>query len=128
MVMEEELGRKLLPGEIVHHKDENKRNNDKNNLELTCPKDHGKHHIKVLSDSQKKERFRKIADSRERNNNTVRGTKIKISKLNEDKVRIIRLRLSSGEQVKSIAKDFGVNESTIRGIRDKVLWKHILES
>jgi transposase-like protein len=58
----------------------------------------------------------------------VRGTKIKISKLNEDKVRIIRLRLSSGEQVKSIAKDFGVNESTIRGIRDKVLWKHILES
>jgi hypothetical protein len=60
MVMEEELGRKLLPGEIVHHKDENKRNNDKNNLELTCPKDHGKHHIKVLSDSQKKERFRKI--------------------------------------------------------------------
>ena len=48
----------------------------------------------------------------------MRGTKIKISKLNEDKVRIIRLRLSSGEQVKSIAKDFGVNESTIRRIRD----------
>jgi len=33
-VMEKKLGRKLRPGELVHHKDGNKRNNDPGNLEL----------------------------------------------------------------------------------------------
>lgn len=33
-VAEEKLGRALLPGEIVHHKDEDKRNNDPDNLEV----------------------------------------------------------------------------------------------
>ena len=128
MVMEEELGRKLLPGEIVHHKDENKRNNDKNNLELTCPKDHGKHHIKVLSDSKKKEHFRKIQLSKEHNNNVVRGERVGNSKLKADDIKNIRIRLSNKDQIIKIAKDFNVNETTIRLIRDKVTWKHVPES
>lgn len=33
-VAEQMLGRKLLPDEIVHHKDENKKNNDPSNLEV----------------------------------------------------------------------------------------------
>lgn len=37
-VMEEHLGRRLLPEEQVHHKDHRKDNNDINNLEL-CPDD-----------------------------------------------------------------------------------------
>ena len=39
-LMEQKIGRKLLPNEDVHHKDENKLNNDLNNLEII---DHGKH-------------------------------------------------------------------------------------
>lgn len=34
VIAERKLGRALLPGEIVHHKDENKRNNDPENLEV----------------------------------------------------------------------------------------------
>ncbi len=64
LVMENHLGRLLTDDEIVHHKDENKRNNDINNLEvmsrskhtilhrktgrniveLVCPNCHGKFH------------------------------------------------------------------------------------
>jgi len=44
-VMEEKLGRKLLSSEIVHHKDENKRNNHPDNLELMTRAEHIRHHL-----------------------------------------------------------------------------------
>lgn len=34
VVMEKHIGRRLMPGEIVHHIDENKQNNDLSNLQL----------------------------------------------------------------------------------------------
>lgn len=34
VVMERHIGRRLLPGEVVHHIDENKQNNDLSNLQL----------------------------------------------------------------------------------------------
>lgn len=34
IVAEQKLGRKLKPGEVVHHVDEDKRNNDPSNLEV----------------------------------------------------------------------------------------------
>lgn len=43
-VMERKLGRLLLPGEIVHHVDEIKGNNDPDNLELTNRVDHARLH------------------------------------------------------------------------------------
>ena len=52
-VMEQKLGRKLLPGEVVHHIDENKRNNDPNNLELKTETSHAKIHYELLSDEEK---------------------------------------------------------------------------
>ena len=45
-VMEAALGRSLTPDELVHHKDENKKNNDLDNLSLTDFVQHGKHHKK----------------------------------------------------------------------------------
>jgi hypothetical protein len=44
VVMETKLGRPLLPGEVVHHIDGNKRNNDPENLELTDQPTHTRHH------------------------------------------------------------------------------------
>lgn len=45
LVMERHLGRILLPEEVVHHKDEDRSNNDIENLELfACNADHMRHH------------------------------------------------------------------------------------
>lgn len=47
-VMEKILGRKLLPKEVVHHKDGNKRNNDPENLELFASNaEHLRTHLKT---------------------------------------------------------------------------------
>ncbi len=46
IVAEQKLGRALLPGEIVHHKDENKRNNDPDNIHVFANQaEHAKFHM-----------------------------------------------------------------------------------
>ena len=44
VLMEAIIGRPLLPTEDVHHKDENPRNNDPNNLEVIDHKEHDRQH------------------------------------------------------------------------------------
>jgi hypothetical protein len=44
VVMEEIIGRPLLPNECVHHKDENRSNNSPENLELMTRAEHARHH------------------------------------------------------------------------------------
>jgi hypothetical protein len=47
-VAEAKLGRALLPGEIVHHKDENKKNNHPDNLEVyPSQSEHMKEHHRM---------------------------------------------------------------------------------
>jgi hypothetical protein len=43
-VMEEHIGRQLKSWEVVHHKDEDKRNNSLENREITTRYDHASHH------------------------------------------------------------------------------------
>lgn len=44
VIAENKIGRLLLPGEIAHHKDHNKHNNDEDNIEIMLNPDHSKHH------------------------------------------------------------------------------------
>lgn len=44
LVAEQKLGRRLLPGEVAHHKDENKQNNDPDNLEVLTGWEHRVEH------------------------------------------------------------------------------------
>lgn len=47
VTMEAKLGRKLRPGEVVHHKDENKLNYREDNLEMLASQgEHAKLHLK----------------------------------------------------------------------------------
>ena len=47
LLMEESLGRYLLPGEVVHHKDGMRKNNEMYNLQLMTEAEHKRHHIKL---------------------------------------------------------------------------------
>jgi uncharacterized Zn-finger protein len=49
-VMEQHLGRKLLRNEVVHHIDENKKNNELTNLQLLTNSEHAKKHAKKVED------------------------------------------------------------------------------
>ena len=53
VLMEAILGRALLPTEDVHHKDENPRNNDPNNLEVIDHREHERQHAKDKKESGK---------------------------------------------------------------------------
>jgi hypothetical protein len=48
VLMENKLGRLLLPGEEIHHKDEHKDNDDIDNLEVKTKPDHARHHRPAL--------------------------------------------------------------------------------
>lgn len=59
-------------GHVIHHKDGNDYNNNPRNLEALTRAEHNKHHLdhwfKTASDSKKKERSRKISESKKINN------------------------------------------------------------
>lgn len=45
LVMEQKLGRPLLPGEVVHHKDKDRANDSPENLELMTRSEHQRMHV-----------------------------------------------------------------------------------
>jgi len=115
-IMEQKLGRKLERGEEVHHIDENKRNNDPDNLELTVKSDHTSHHWKTNPDE------RKVNLSKSKTNNwkNIHGVK-----LTPEKVLEIRERLNRKEKQKDLAVEYGVSHHTIRDIRYRNTWRHL---
>jgi hypothetical protein len=105
LVMERHIGRKLLPGEIVHHKDENKLNNDISNLEIML---HGEHTVMHHTGARRSDATRR---------NISRSKSV----IGEEDAEKIRERVFNGETQKSLAKAYGVGEMVIsRIVRKKV--------
>jgi hypothetical protein len=120
--MEKKLHRKLKKGEIVHHIDENKRNNNSKNLEVTDISSHSKHHY-YQKDQEWKDSFK--LNGINNRPPIYKGSKHPNSKLNENKVKIIKQRLLNKERQTTIARDFGVDRTIIRDIKNGSIWKHV---
>lgn len=50
------------------------------------------------------------------------------AKLNDEKVRAIRASISSGLTSSAVAKQYGVNKTTVCRIARRVLWRHVEDS
>lgn len=55
-----------------------------------------------------------------------RGESHAISKLTDEKVRIIRARCDDGDSQQKIADDFGVSRALISYIHNRKIWKHVV--
>lgn len=100
VIMERNIGRRLIPGEVVHHKDRNKLNNLLSNLQLMSNSEHMRLH---RSDSSHKK------------------TSIPLSKKKVADVRSL-LNLLSNSQ---IAQELGVTRSSVWKIRTNRAYKCI---
>lgn len=115
-IIEKQLGRKLETNEDVHHKDENKRNNDPSNLEVIHKADHTSEHWKRDSISRRQN----MSKSKRKNWQNIHGVK-----LSPEKVIEIRNRLNNKEKQKDLADEYGVSHHTIKDIRCRNTWKNI---
>jgi hypothetical protein len=111
IIMEQVLGRKLLPNEVVHHIDGNGRNNVVSNLKVMFSSEHSKLHRDgaVLSDITKE----KIGTKSTINNRSRR-------KLTDEEVEYIR---NSIDTELKLAKLFNVSKTTIHGVKSFLVYK-----
>lgn len=55
-----------------------------------------------------------------------KGSDVHFSKLNEEQVKQIRIRLSNGEKAVNLSKEFGINQAALSAIKHKRTWKHVV--
>lgn len=48
------------------------------------------------------------------------------AKLTDEKVREIRVKVASGQSARVVARAFGINEKTVRGIMRRERWSHVV--
>jgi hypothetical protein len=113
VVMEQKIGRKLKRGEIVHHIDGNKRNNDPDNLMITTQSEHLKLHLPEMIRIQAE------------GNTHAKGESSAMSKLTEAAVLDIRSSYPNSATTRELAEKYGVKKETVRYVIKRRTWKHI---
>lgn len=110
VVMERVLGRALVPGEIVHHKDGNKRNNVPANLEVMTQSEHARLHNPMMRALIK---F------------PSRGSRSGRTHLTEPVAMVIRMCHRSGFESGRLAAQFNIVASTVQKISSGKSWAHV---
>ena len=117
LVMEMTLGRELTRNEIVHHKDENRKNFAPENLALTTHSEHGKLHPKK---SAFKKGHGQIGNMGKVGENNV------TSKLTEQQaIEVKAMYLAREVMVKDVARIYKISPSNVRAIGKGISWAHL---
>ncbi len=116
VIVEKKIGRKLKKGEVVHHDNEIKDDNNIDNLKIMSPSDHGRHHaflrikkginFDISSLDQKKENH----------------PMAKLTQKQVDQIRIKFVPYTKGLK-QELADEFGVSKSCIKHIISFKNWK-----
>lgn len=101
LIASEQLGRALLPGEVVHHINGDKSDNRPGNLQVVSQSEHIKLHLREMH-----AKLAATAWTRPR------GTQVGTSVLTEELVLSMRERYRAGETQSSIARSVGVDRRT----------------
>jgi Zn-finger nucleic acid-binding protein len=106
LVMQRHLGRPLTDDEIVHHHNRDRTDNRLENLQVMTREEHSAEHLEERIKARKLVRSKKC-------------------KLHIDQVAVIRNKLAAGASSKALAQEFGVTETTVSHIRNRVTWSHV---
>jgi len=106
LVMEEKLGRKLAMDEIVHHKDENKENNNLDNLELTNRAEHARLHFPHGQPVSE--------ETRRMLSNKYKGKpRYYCTKYTSEQIKDWYIKKMNGVTLRQIERETGVNHGTV---------------